>query len=180
MGTQTASTPVNELNALKRIDKYITNVSKWFYWAAGAGLIAMLVLVIADIFGIKALAAPVPGGIEIVAFLGVVVNGFAIAYVAFLHGHIQVDVIIMKLAPRPRAMIDAIMIFFGILFFIVLTWRTWDYAYTLQLSGQVSMTQRIPLHPFIYALGTCYLITFFVLVMEFIKSVLKAGKRWTP
>jgi TRAP-type C4-dicarboxylate transport system permease small subunit len=181
MGTQAALTPVIQTpGAFKRIDKYITLVSKWFYWIAGGGTIAMLALVIADIVGIKALAHPVPGGIEIVAFLGAIVIGFAIAYVQVLHGHIQVDIIVMKLPARPRAVIEACTAFLGIVLFMILSWWSWEYARSIQLSGQVSMTQRIPLHPFIYAMAFCYLITFLVLVMEFIKAVMKAGQRWTP
>jgi TRAP-type C4-dicarboxylate transport system permease small subunit len=181
MGTQVSAAPLKEtFGTLRKLDRYVTRLNEFLYWIAGAGLIAMLVLVVADIVGIKALSHPVPGGIEVVAFLGVVVIGFAIGYVVILRGHIQVDIIIMKLSPRPRAVVEVFTTFLGIALFSILAWRTWDYAYTIQLSGQVSMTQRIPFYPFIYALAFCYLATFLLLVMKFIKAVLKAGQRWTP
>jgi TRAP-type C4-dicarboxylate transport system permease small subunit len=134
--------------------------------------------VVADIVGIKVLAHPIPGGIEITGFLGVVVIGFAIAFVQILHGHIQVDIIVMRLSPRTKAIIDSITTFFGIIFFIVLAWRSMDYGRTMLTTGEVSMTQRIPFYPFIYSLALCYLITVLVLVAEFGKSVLKAGNKW--
>jgi TRAP-type C4-dicarboxylate transport system permease small subunit len=165
---------------ITRVEKYTTLLSRWFYWIAGAGLIGMLALVVADIFGIKVLSHPIPGGIEVTAFLGVVVIGFAIAFVQVLHGHIQVDFIIMKLPPRPRAVIEAFTTFLGIGFFVLLAWFTLDYGWTLQLSGEVSMTQKIPFYPFIYALAACYLVIFLVLLVEFSKMIVKAGKRWTP
>jgi TRAP-type transport system small permease protein len=171
-----ASEPKSGVN---RFEKYTTLLSKWLYWIAGAGLIAMLALVIGDIFGIKLLAHPIPGGIEITAFLGAVVIGFAIAYVQVLHGHIQVDFFIMKLPRRARAVVDSTMLFWGILFFIVLAWRTLDYGIIIQKSGEVSMTQKIPFAPFIYGLAFCYLVTVLVLVTEFIKTIMKVGKKWT-
>jgi TRAP-type C4-dicarboxylate transport system permease small subunit len=162
------------------VEKYLSQVSKWLYWIAGAGLIGMLALVVADIVGIKALSRPIPGGIEVTAFLGVVVVGFAIAFVQVLHGHIQVDFIIMKLPPRARAAIEILTTFLGIAFFIILAWRSLDYGRIVQTTGEVSMTQRIPFYPFIYGLAFCYLVTFLVLILELIKVVMKAGKNWTP
>jgi TRAP-type C4-dicarboxylate transport system permease small subunit len=164
---------------IDQLEKVTTTLSKWLYWIAGAGLIAMLALVVADIVGIKALAHPIPGGIEITAFLGVVVFGFAIAFVQVLRGHIQVDFLVMKLPPGPKAIIEAIMTFCGIAFFIILAWRSWDYGRTMQLTGEVSMTQRIPFYPFIFGLAFCYLVTFLVLVVDFGKAIMKIGKTWT-
>jgi len=139
----------------------------------------MLVLVIADIIGIKVFSSPVPGAIEVVAFLGVVVIGFAIAYTQVLHGHIKVDFIVMKFPPRLRSVIDVLIQILGMALFVMLAWRSIDYAQVLQASGEVSMTQRIPFYPFIYALAFCYLITFLVLAVEFAKSLLKVGKTWS-
>jgi TRAP-type C4-dicarboxylate transport system permease small subunit len=158
------------------VDKIINTLSQWFNRIAGAGLIAMLGLIVADIVGIKAFSHPVPGGIEVVAFLGVVVIGFAIAWTQIIHGHIQVDFLVMKIPPRPRAVIDCIVTFLGMGFFVLLAWRTWDYARILQASGEVSMTQKIPFYPFIYALAACYLVTLLVLIMDFWKSIVKVGK----
>jgi TRAP-type C4-dicarboxylate transport system permease small subunit len=181
METRAPSAPAHGAeNMVKHVEKYTTLLSRWFYGIAGAGLIAMLVLVVADIVGIKALASPIPGGIEITAFLGVVVIGFAIAFVQVLHGHIQADFIIMKIPPRPRAVIEVFTTFLGISFFVLLAWFTLQYGRTVQISGEVSMTQKIPFYPFIYALAACYLVTFLVLLVEFSKVIMKVGKRWTP
>jgi TRAP-type C4-dicarboxylate transport system permease small subunit len=163
---------------IQKLDIYATNISKWFNWIAGGGLVAMLLLVVGDIIGIKILAAPIPGGIELVAFLGVVVVGFAIAYTQVLHGHIKVDFIVMKFPPRLAAVVDLLMLILGMGFFVVLTWRSFDYARVVQVSGEVSMTQGIPFYPFIYGLSLCYLVTFFVLLVEFLKSIVRVGKVW--
>jgi TRAP-type C4-dicarboxylate transport system permease small subunit len=161
------------------LEKYVNLASRLFYWIAGIGLIAMLVLVVGDIIGIKVFSKPIPGGIEVAALLGVVVNGFAIAFVQVLHGHIQVDFILMKFPPRAKAIVDMVMTLLGIAFFAILAWRSWDYARVMQLSGEVTMTQEIPFYPFIYGLAVSYFVTFLVLVVEFLKLILKAGTRWT-
>ncbi len=165
-------------NWLRKLEKVIGMISRWLNWIAGAGLISMLSLVVFDIIGIKLFSQPIPGGIEIVAFLGVVVIGFAIAWTQVLKGHIQVDFIVMKISDRPRAVIDAVMTLFGIAFFVILGWQTWVYAQSIQSSGEVSMTQQIPFFPFIYGLAVCYFVTILVLVVDFLKTILKAGKTW--
>jgi TRAP-type C4-dicarboxylate transport system permease small subunit len=161
------------------LGKFTTMLSKWLYWIAGAGLILMLALVVADIIGIKLIAHPIPGGIELTGFLGAVVIGFAIAFVQIMKGHIQVDFLTMRLSPRPKAIIDVFMTFFGIVFFAVLAWRSLDYGRVMQLSGEVSMTQRIPFFPFIYSLAFCYFVACLVLLVDFCKAVMKVGVKWT-
>jgi TRAP-type C4-dicarboxylate transport system permease small subunit len=181
MGTQSSSSLASSGSlTVKRWEKYVNQVSRVFNWIAGVGLIVMLLLVIGDIVGIKALAQPIPGGIEIVAFLGVVVIGFAIAWTQVLHGHIQVDIIVMKLPPRAKAAVDILISILGIAFFVVLAWQTWVYGQTMLSTGEVSMTKRIPFYPFIWGLAFCYLVTVLVLVIDLCKAILKVGKRWTP
>jgi TRAP-type C4-dicarboxylate transport system permease small subunit len=163
---------------IKKMETYTNNLSKWLNWIAGGGLVAMLLLIVGDIIGIKIFAAPIPGGIEYVSFLGVVVIGFAIAYTQVLHGHIRVDFIVMKFPHKFGAVVEILMLVLGMAFFAVLAWRSVDYAFVVQASHEVSATQGIPFYPFIYGLSFCYLVTFSVLVVEFLKSIVKAGKVW--
>jgi TRAP-type C4-dicarboxylate transport system permease small subunit len=160
------------------LDKYVSNLSIWLNWIAGGGLVLMLALVVGDIIGIKIFSAPIPGAIELVAFLGVVVIGFAIAYTQTIHGHIRVDFIVLKFPPRLAAVIDVLMLVLGMGFFIILAWRSFDYAYILQSSGEVSMTQKLPFYPFVYGMAFCFVVTFLVLMVEFIKSIIKVGNAW--
>jgi TRAP-type C4-dicarboxylate transport system permease small subunit len=179
METQASARMVGEENrGVRLLETLAVTLSKVLNSIAGGGLVAMLLLVVGDIIGIKIFASPIPGGIEMVAFLGVIVIGFAIAYTQVLHGHIKVDFIIMKFPPKFGSIVDILMLILGMGFFVVLTWRSFDYARVVQLSGEVSMTQGIPFYPFIYALAVCYLVTLFVLFVEFLKSIIRAGKVW--
>ena len=95
------------------LEKCVNKLSLWLNWLAGGGLVLMLALVVGDIIGIKIFAAPIPGAIEIVAFLGAVVIGFAVAYTQVLHGHIRVDFIVLKFPPRLASVIDVVMVILG-------------------------------------------------------------------
>jgi TRAP-type C4-dicarboxylate transport system permease small subunit len=137
----------------------------------------MLGLTVADIIGIKLFRHPVPGAIELVAFLGVVVTAFAIAFTQVRRGHIQVEFFVMRLPEHARAGVIALVSLLGIALFALLAWQSFEFGQSLQASGEVSMTQRIPFYPFVYALTFCCIPICLVLLADFLKSVTKAVKK---
>ena len=146
-------------------------------------MVGMLALTVGDIIGIKLAQAgvpffrPIPGGIEVVAFLGVVVIGFAIAYTQVLRGHIQVEFVVMRLPQRVQAVIAAFVTLLGLALFVLLAWQSVEYGLSLAAKGTVSMTQRIPFYPFVHAIAFCCIPVCLLLVVEFLRSVMKAVKK---
>jgi TRAP-type C4-dicarboxylate transport system permease small subunit len=159
---------------LGRLEKFAYSLSKWFSWVGGIGLVGMLGLIVADIIGIKLFKNPVPGAIEIVAFLGVVVTAFAIAYTYILRGHIQVEFFVMRLPMRMQAFIASLVFLLGIALFAILAWRSYAYGRVLQTTGEVSMTHGIPFYPFVYSVAVCCIPVCLVLLVGLIKSITKA------
>lgn len=165
------------LGKIDRLERFTKSLSNWFSWVAGAGLVAMISLIVADIIGIKFFNWPIPGAIEMVGFLGVVVTAFAIAYTQVLRGHIQVEFFVMRLPKRLQASVIALVSLLGVTLFALLAWRSYDFARILQSTGEVSMTQRIPFYPFVDAIAFCCLPVCLVLLAEFLKSITKAVKK---
>ena len=163
-------------DVIERLEVFANSFSKWMNWIAGVGLVAMLGLVVADVIGIKIFSNPIPGAIEIVAFSGVVVTAFAIAYTHILRGHIKVEFLIMRLPQRAQAIISSFVLLLGVLLFALLAWRSFEFGRVLQSTGEVSMTQGIPFYPFVHAIAFCCIPVCLVLLVEMIKSVLKAVK----
>ncbi len=179
MGMQVTSTreEASVTGKLARLDRISRLLSIWLNWIAGAGLVAMLVLVVADIIGIKALSHPIPGGIEMTAFLGVVIIGFSMAYTQVVKGHILVDFVVTKFPKRVQGVLEALVTLLSLGTFAILAWRSYDYARVLQITGEVSMTQKIPFYPFIYALGLCSLVLSLDILVDFIKAVQKVVRK---
>jgi len=165
---------------LDKVDVYIVLISRIMFYLAGAAMVGMWLLVVADIIGIKLLKKPVPGGTEFVTFLAVVTIGFAIPYVAHLKGHVAVDLVVGHLPPRVQSVVKSVTVFLSCILFAVAFWYTWDFAGVLRVSGEVSMTQKIPFYPFVYGLAVCYLVTLFVLIPELVRAIVKVARRWTP
>jgi len=162
---------------LAGLEKGIRQLNGVMKWVGGIALGAMLLLVVTDVVGTKFFAWPVPGGIELVGFFAVLVAAFPIAYTQWRRGHIEVEYFVEKLSPLPRQIVYGIVTLLGLGLFIVLAWQSYELGRSLQLSGEVSMTQGIPFYPFIYALAFCCLPVCLVLVAQFLKIVLGVVRR---
>jgi len=146
----------------------------WLNWIAGAGMVIMLALIVTDIVATKAFKWPIPGGIELVGFLGVVVIAFSIAHTQALRGHIEVEFLTSRLPRRAQRAISCVVYVLGMGLFAILAWTSIDYGYDLQASGEVSMTQGIPFYPFVYGISLCCISVVLVLMAQLLKAVVKA------
>lgn len=164
---------------LARLDRCVAWPSKVLFWIAGAGLVGMLVLIVADVIGIKIFSSPVPGGIELVAFFAVIAIAFSVSQTQVVRGHVAVDFIVEKFPRRAKLIIDIVMTLFSVCLFVVMAWYSFKYGNKLRATGEVSMTQKIPFYPFVYAMGFCFVITLLVLLRDLVKSIVKAAGQWT-
>jgi TRAP-type C4-dicarboxylate transport system permease small subunit len=169
----------SEKGILNRLDRYIVLSTRVLFGLAGVGLVGMLLLIVADIIGIKILSRPVPGGIEIVSFLAVIMIGAAVAYTQVVHGHVAVDFIVEKFPRRVKLVVDVAMIFFSVCLLALLSYYSFKYAGRLRDTGEVSMTEKIPFYPFVYVMAVCFVVTLLVLIVQFVKSIAKAVDKWT-
>jgi TRAP-type C4-dicarboxylate transport system permease small subunit len=134
----------------------------------------MLALTVADVIGIKVFKSPIPGAIEIVAFLGIIITAFSLAYTQHQKAHIQVEFFVMRLPPRWRAGVAAFTSLLGLVLFALLCWQSFEYGTSLLAAGEKSMTSRIPVYPFAFLIGFCCIPVCLVLLVEILKSMRKA------
>lgn len=153
--------------------RFARTLSNWLNGIAGAGMVAMLALIVADIIAAKVFKWPIPGGIEMVGFLGVIVVAFSIAHTQFLHGHIEVEFVTARLSQKAQRVIACIIYLFGMALFTMLAWKSYEYGRSLQVCGEVSMTQEIPFYPFIYGITVCSISVLLVLMVQLLMTIVK-------
>lgn len=158
---------------IARFERFAHTFSNWLNRIAGIGMAAMLILIVADIIAAKLFKWPIPGGIEIVGFLGVIVIAFSIAQTQVLRGHIEVELLVTRLPKTAQRVITTIVYSFGMVLFAVLAWKSYDFGHILQVSGEVSMTQGIPFYPFVYGIALCCISVFLVLLVQLLRAVIK-------
>lgn len=162
-----------------RWDRYVGHLTRVLFYIAAAGLVGMLVLIVADVVGIKVFAQPVRGGIEFVTFFAVVTIAFAVPHTYERRGHVSVDFIVDHFPRRLRMPVDLLVAIFAAVLLGLLTWYGFKYARDLQASGEVSMTQKIPFYPFVYGMAVSFAATLLLILLDLVKIVRKVVQTWT-
>jgi len=151
--------------------------SSLFNWVALAALLGMVGIVSADIIGAKFFNFPLPGAVELVSFLGVIVAGFSAARTYELGRHIRVDFIVRLLPLGVQRILLCIGLLLSMVLFGLLIWRTFLYGRDIAEAGEVSLTLHIPYTPLVYGLAVACMPLFLLLLGEFVRSLTKVIKR---
>lgn len=137
----------------KRFDKTIRVINglvKVLSWISAAVLIIAILLVVANILGRSVFKKPVPGAIELVEMLAVVVVFFGVAYTEFKRGHVHVELLTSLLSRRVQTILASIMSLLAAVYFAIMAWRcavlAWEYWYP---TFRQTFILLIPFSPFI-------------------------------
>ena len=161
---------------MEKARSIVRRTSYWFNWVAGVALVGLMLLTCADVIG-RALNAPVPGTYEIVGFLGSVVISFALAYTYVQGGHTAIEYLVERLPSRAHNWVRAVTTLFGAVLFTLLAWRSFVYGTSLWLSGEVSLTEKIPFYPFVYGVGVACLPLVLLLLLDTVQALSRAVRR---
>jgi len=132
-------------------------------WIASGALGIMILFVVANILSRFLFKKPLPGTIEIIELVAVVIVFFSVAYTESKRAHIYVELVVSKLSRRTQAVLASMMYILAAVFFAVMGWRggvlAWSY---LVPRIRETYVLSIPIAPFLFviALGS------FVLALE--------------
>ena len=79
---------------------------------AAFALMAMMMVIVANIVGRIFFRSPVTGTLEIVGFAGVIVVAIAVVFTERAHGNVAVDIVVTRLPPGLRRIFRSITYFF--------------------------------------------------------------------
>lgn len=122
----------------------------WMHYIAGAALMVMLVVQMANIIGRKGFDYPIIGTVELTRMLLVVVVFLGIAYSEDLGDHITIDLIYVRVGPRTKAVLD---VFANLLSIIVIGLISIQLYHHAQLTRYVTEEEtgilEWPIWPFV-------------------------------
>jgi TRAP-type C4-dicarboxylate transport system permease small subunit len=159
-----------------RILRQWARLPRAFNWVAAAAVAAMMLLTCLDVV-LRIFRRPILGTYEMVGLLGAVFAAFSLAYTSLERGHIAVDFLVQKLAPKTQVAIDAVNALVCLVLFGLVTWQCTIYAMDLQASGEVSMTLQAPIHPFVYGIALGFAMLCIVLAMRLAACVRQLSDR---
>lgn len=148
-------------------ERFVRVWCQWFNWVALAALTAMLILVSLDIVGAKALGKPVPGAMDLSSLLGVLIIGFSTGQTYLYGRHIKVDFVTLRLPKQLRKAARCLSVILSIIFFSMAVWCVGSLARDMYFSGEKSLTVKIALYPFAFALTVAFLPVILTLILQF-------------
>ena len=86
-------------------------------------LIAMMLLVVANVAGRRIFNVPVHGALEITEFIMVAIVYFTFSHTQAIKSHIRVELLLGVMSRRTRLIFDLITYIFGFVIFVLITWQ---------------------------------------------------------
>ncbi len=126
----------------------------WLAFAAGAGVVAMMLVICADIAA-RACGHPLKGSYDIVRILSLITLSCALPYTTAVKGHVAIEFFFNKLPLPARLAVDSIMRVLMIGFLLLLSVQGVKYGISLRASGEVMLTLECPIYwvSFVMAFG---------------------------
>lgn len=140
-------------DASLRVKKILKRIAVWFNWVALGALLMMFAILVLDILSSKILNQPITATVDVASFLALVVASFSVSRTILAGRHIEVEFIVKKLPRGAQKLFNALSSFLSLAFFLFIVWRAFVYAYSLQKTGESSLTQHIPMAPFAYGIA---------------------------
>jgi TRAP-type C4-dicarboxylate transport system permease small subunit len=152
----------NAFDVFLRACKVVLNV------IASAALTFMMFLTVADIL-MRAFGHPLVGTYEIVSLALALVIGFGIPPVSMDRGHVFMEILLEKLSPRGKAIMNTATRIVCIILFALIAYNLFSIGSEFHSSGEVSPTIKLPFFPVAYAVGVCCYIECLVFVRDIVK-----------
>ena len=164
---------------LGKFERFNQRITGWCEWVGIAAMLVMMVVTCIDVVGAKLFTWRLLGALDFVMLSQIVAISFAAGMALILGRHIEVEFFVNLLPRRIQAVIQIVVLFLALGFFIVLIWQLFLLGHSFQSSGEYSPTAYIPLYPFAFGMALASIPVCLVLVLEILKALKKRGQQWT-
>jgi TRAP-type C4-dicarboxylate transport system permease small subunit len=160
------SQPVNGLRGITKIS-YLASL--WFERIAMIGMVGMIIATLIDVLGDKLFNRPMGAGTEVVYFLQVIAIAGALAFTKIDGKHIRLEFV--DAFPKTlRGIFNMIVGILGLGLFVILSWKSYEYALSLRNAHEITAASRIPIYPFVIWVSICCLPLCLVLIKDIFSS----------
>lgn len=155
---------------MRRMLGIASKLSDWMDAVSVTALSFLMVITVADVIG-RSSGKPIPGTFEIVSLTGAIVIGFALPLTSWKRNHVCLDYLLEKFPKGRREVMLASTRIAGILLFLLFGISLMTLAIDTYLSGEVSLTIKLPTYLFIFATSICCFVESFILFCDIVRIV---------
>jgi TRAP-type C4-dicarboxylate transport system permease small subunit len=138
-------------------------------------VIPLMLLTVGDVLGRSFFNKPIPGTFELSEYMLAVIVLLGAAYTQQVKGHVGVDFLTSRCAPKIQAVLQAVTALAGLGIIAILVWQGYlEGIHAKAVSDQL----RVPQWPFRLLVAAGGLLLWLELLLDFIEAALKiAGRR---
>ena len=146
---------------MQRLGAVLSRVALGLLLLGTVGMIASMLIGVADVVGTKFFDWPVPGTLEFTESTMVLVVFGALAFAQERRAHIRVELLYSYAGPRGKSFMEAVTHIVAFVFFALVAWQGLsELSYSWELKEATMGTVRFPLYParFFLLLGVALLL----------------------
>jgi TRAP-type mannitol/chloroaromatic compound transport system permease small subunit len=146
---------------MRRLSAALSRLAFGLLLLGAVGMIASMLLGVADVVGTKFLDYPVPGTLEFTESTMVLIVFGALAYTQERRGHIRVELLYGHAGQRGKSFMEVVTHVVAFVFFALLAWQgIGELRYSWEIREATMGTVRFPLYParFLLVLGALLLL----------------------
>jgi TRAP-type C4-dicarboxylate transport system permease small subunit len=163
-------------NGVSRLEKFNYRLSIWFERIAILGVVGMILGTMIDVVGAKLFHWPLPAATETVYLLQIIAIAGALAISKIDGRHVRIELI--DRLPQPgRGIVHSIVALLGLALFMLLCWKSYDYAQTLRLNHEVTATAKLMIYPFALWMALCCIPMVLILIKDFISALVETIRK---
>ena len=146
---------------MQRLSAVLSRLALGLLLLGTVGMIASMLIGVADVVGTKFFDWPVPGTLEFTESTMVLVVFGALAYAQERRAHIRVELLYGHAGPRSQSFMEAVTHIVAFIFFALVAWQGLsELSYSWEMKEATMGTVRFPLYParFFLLLGVVLLL----------------------
>jgi len=146
---------------VQRLGALLSRIALGLLLLGTVGMIASMLIGVADVVGTKFFDWPVPGTLEFTESTMVLVVFGALAYAQERRAHIRVELLYGHAGPRGQSFMEAVTHIVAFIFFALVAWQgLGELVYSWEMKEATMGTVRFPLYParFFLLLGVLLLL----------------------
>lgn len=151
-------------------ERIVIQLSKVLHYVGGTVLGLLVFFITVDVIGRYGFNRPIKGDFELVVLAAGIVGSFSLAYTLVGDGHIRIDIATSHFPRGVRRTLDIVAYLFGLIFWVLVTWRSVVYGITVKKSNLVSGMLPIPVYPFVFIVAFGCAVLCFVFLVKFVYS----------
>ena len=133
---------------MRTFSAWLGRLALWLLLLGTVGMIAAMLVGVADVVGTEFLGRPVLGTLEFTESTMVLVVFGALAYAQERRAHIRVELLYSHVGPRGKSFMEAVTHIVAFLFFALVAWTGYaELLYSWEIMESTMGSVRFPLYP---------------------------------